>query len=246
MSVGLILCGLGLVLAPAFGVAGGPSVLASLLLLGGQLVLWGCLGVYFAVPWRRADEAPLGPVLARWRYDAATWAALVRTERAEAGTRVMAGVALAALAAIAGLWGLLGNEHRLPFAATMWGCAVFFAVMGFGTAADRRRQVSAARPEAVITHAGVSFLGRVIHFNGVTAILDAVALHPDDPDVLVFCFRRLSGRPLILRPETLEVPVPHAARGDARDVVRAFGTPLTATMKAVVSNDASRRRSRAR
>jgi hypothetical protein len=51
---------------------------------------------------------------------------------------------------------------------------------------------------------------------------------------------------LILRPETLEVPVPHAARGDARDVVRAFGTPLTATMKAVVSNDASRRRSRAR
>jgi hypothetical protein len=241
-SLGLLLGGLGLVLAVALGAVPRQRELVAMLMLGAPLMLSGGLGLVFALRRPRADEAPRGPTLARWTYDAATWAALLRAGRAEASHRAVVGAVLATLSALAGLWAVLTNDALLPFAAMMLGIAVFFAVLGIGLAADATRLMSTAAPEVVITRAGVSFLGRLECFNGVTSVLDGVGLHPDQSNILVFCFRRLSGRPLRLRPETLEVPVPSGARGEAEGVARAFGKPLSAAMLAALREATDSRR----
>jgi hypothetical protein len=241
-SLGLLLAGLGLVLAVALGAVPRQRELVAMLLLGAPLMVSGGLGLVFALRRPHAEEAPSGHVLARWTYDAATWAALLRAGRTEASHRAVVGAVLAALSALAGLGALLGNDDLLPFAAMMLGIAVFFAVLGIGLAADATRRVSTAPPEAVIAGAGVSFLGRVVDFDGFATVLDGVGLHPDRANTLVFCFRRLSGRPLKLRPETLEVPVPLGARGEAEAVARAFGKPLSAAMLAALREATDSRR----
>lgn len=102
--------------------------------------------------------------------------------------------------------------------------ALLFAVSRVTPWLERRRAESAPR-EAIFTHRGFIYQGRVYPFRSFLQYYHGASFHDarrNRPAVIVFSFTQLVGQ-FIIRPFAITVPVPPVEEDAARQVVRELG-----------------------
>lgn len=167
-----------------------------------------------------------GDIIARFVYGNEQWDGLAREEISGSSSLKIMGIVLGSIFGIIGIISVLADEDLVVFFLIMLAFAVFFSCLGFISSAVNKKRVMNCVPEAVITRDGVSYMGALYDWNGVTSVLDAVGFHPDKTDMLVFSYRQIAGRYARIHRSNLIIPVPAGMEETASMVVQFFNLPL--------------------
>lgn len=166
-------------------------------------------------------------VLAHWRYSQSFWQNEIQEDlEGFAAGRIIA-LILAGIFSLIGLASLLMDDDNAIFAGIMIGVGLLILTAALAAISIQKNRLLADAGEAIICQDGLYYKS-VLHTWNQKAVsfLEGVALHPYEPDRLLFVYRQLSGRSARYPRQTISVPIPPGEEQSAHWIEDHFKMPL--------------------
>lgn len=170
-------------------------------------------------------------ILAHWRYSQDFWQNEIKEDLEDFAVGRIIALVIAGIFFLIGVAALLIDTDNAAFAIIMIGVGLFILAVALLALSIQKKRLLADAGEAIICNEGLYFKSVLHAWNQKTvSYLEAVAIHPLEPDRLLFVYRQLSGsaaKAVNYPRHTISVPVPLGEEHTAERIAAHFNMPLT-------------------